>query len=310
MRVTCLNCDERVLIDTGALSGVPVRALCPRCGAPYEVSLVGDQAAKKPVQVADLAGEVLTLPCAEVREAPRGVETCVLVDLDEASNALRGAAHARPLTVADGYRLGVRMMNVSPLWLLAACVALFAFVAACDWLLVPAASAPAEETAYASTGNEASNRALRTPRREPDKAASQDEDLPDADDTAQTPSRDAAPMPSRDAAPMPSRDAAPTAVTFTNAREEIVTHEGSGASPAPRFTIQLGSFRIAAEAEQQAAGLRAAGFEARVFEQKNSKRPWYCVQTGLFDERAGAESHLAELRAKNLAVQYTLRELK
>jgi cell division protein FtsN len=98
-------------------------------------------------------------------------------------------------------------------------------------------------------------------------------------------------------------------VSFGNARGEL--RAGAGGAPQElRITLQLGSFRVASEAGAQADSLRAAGFDARVAEEHNSKRPWYRVQTGLFGARADAEQRLAALRAKGFAADYTVRELQ
>ncbi|HVG30850.1 MAG TPA: SPOR domain-containing protein [Pyrinomonadaceae bacterium] len=273
----------------------------------------------------DEGEDVLALMRADALDDAREDAAGVMLYLD--GGLFARELRARPRAAADKYRIAARLMNVPPPWLLAACAGFFALVFVFDLLLTPARRAGGEASAPAYANNQATNRAGR--RRAPaadsvsaeelaadetdrDAGGAQtadDEDSP-ADDGATAGRNELKRAPVSDAPVAPvDKSAHAAGVAFANASEEIDAGAGVEARP-PGLTIQLGSFRVVKEAEAQAGTLRAAGFDARVVEQQNSKRPWYCVQTGLFGARADAERHLAELRAKGLAASYTLREIQ
>jgi cell division septation protein DedD len=272
--------------------------------------------------------DVLALPRTETderaREDAREVEAGVVLDLD--GGLFARESRARPRAAADNYRIAVRLMNLSPLWMLAACAGFFALVFVFDLLLTPAPRASGGASALASLNNQATNRdtARRAAaadadqseepadeaRRDADEARTGYDEGSSTDADAQADRNESKPAPVSDAPT--ARDDAPARaveVSFANASGELRADAGVEAQPAG-LTIQLGSFRVAAEAEAQAGTLRAAGFDARVEAQQNGKRPWYCVQTGLFGAREDAELHLAALRAKGFASSYTLKEIR
>lgn len=363
MRVICTNCDRRGLIDAESLSDLPTRALCPRCAAPFraapsafEPATVATAAKHTPASASSFITARATAShvaatrafiVAPLRATTRDDEDDVLAlprmddNNDDARDDVREdgagvvldlggglfARDPRSRAAADNYGRAVRLMNVSPLWMLAACAGFFALVFVFDLLLTPAPRAGVDAFALASVNNQATNRdpARRARASEADQSEERDADEADRDaDEART-GYDVAASADTDAhadrselKPAPVSNA-PTdlvetstgnaAVSFTNASQELRVDAGVEAQPL-RLTIQLGSFRVATEAEAQAGTLRASGFEARVVEQLNSKRPWYCVQTGLFGAREDAERHLAELRAKGFASSYTVREIQ
>lgn len=102
------------------------------------------------------------------------------------------------------------------------------------------------------------------------------------------------------AAPEASREPAPAAEEHDAAEEEADVEEVEPAAPAPavavahdadggRFTIQAGSYNLAPEADDRAAALRAAGFDARVVSAVlPGKGTWYRVQCGRFGTREEA----------------------
>jgi cell division septation protein DedD len=361
MRVICPNCDRKGLIDVGSLSDLPSRALCPRCAAPFRAvpsvfepataptaakhapappsafitaRATASHAAAAPraftaaLSRATTRGweeDVPALPRADARDGARAGARSdgagFVVDLDGVLFARE--PRARPRVASDNYSLAVRLMNVSPLWMLAACAGFFALVLVLDLLLTPAPRAGGDASALASLNNQATNRdAARRARatdadqsaageagRDADGAGTGDDEgaAASADERADRDELKRAPVSDAptDLVDTPARGG----VSFANASEQLRVDAGVEVQPSS-FTIQLGSFRVANEAEAQAGTLRAAGFEARVEEQQNGKRPWYCVRTGLFGAREGAERHLAGLRAKGFAASYTLREIR
>jgi cell division protein FtsN len=365
MRINCPNCDQRVLLDAAKLSNAPLQTICARCGVPYRISLLCEKAtvnaaaapaalasaprpAEKTVPAAPPRDgeDVLALPHADSHTEPAAEPTCVVLDLGDAHEALR---RARTRTFSeDKYRLGARLLNVSPLRLLLAGIAFVALVGFCDMLLAPSEHA-GDDAIAASLQNQATNRTASRPRR--DEAGSDDtRDARDARDddsdaTAQASEDSAATKPAPISDPATSNadsaatanfaatdsaattsaptastptasastvDPAPTAVavSFTNVRQELPADAASVEQTATKVTIQLASYRVEDEAQKLAASLQAAGFESRVVTEQHSKRPWYCVQTKIFDTRGDAEQYLTELRAKHLASSYTVREIE
>ncbi|MFN2479948.1 MAG: SPOR domain-containing protein [Pyrinomonadaceae bacterium] len=357
MRVICPVCDRRGLIDAESLSDLSSSAVCPRCAAPFravpplfESQTVATASTRVPTassafitaratapQVAaprsfivdSLSAktraeedDVLALPRVDVRDDERVSGACVMLDLEGGLFA----RDPRPRAGADNYQRAVRLMNVSPLWMLAACAGFFVLVFVFDLLLTPAPRAGGDASALASMNNQATNRATTRRARAADADQSEEPAADEAVRSADEPrtgydvgasAHAGAPADQNELKRAPVSDApadladtpSPAAVSFANASGELRAGEGVEAQ-ASRLTIQLGSFRVATEAEAQAVALRAAGFEARVVEQRNSRRPWYCVQTGTFAAREEAELHLAGLRAKGFAADYTVREVQ
>lgn len=364
MRVICPNCDRRGLIYAESLSDLPPRAVCPRCAAPFravpsgfEPATVATAATHAPASPSafitervtashvsssrgfivnplhatthDDEDDVLALPRMDIsddaRDDAREDGAGVVLDLD--GGLFAREPRARPRDASDNYRRAVRLMNVSPLWMLAACAGFFALVFVFDLLLTPAPRANGEATSLASVNNEATNRATARRTRASDADQSEEsaahearhetgdarigyDEGSSADTDAHADRNELKRAPVSDApTDLADTPARATEVSFAHASGELRVDAG-GEAQASTMTIQLGSFRVAAEAEAQAGTLRAAGFDARVVEQQNSKRPWYCVQTGLFGAREDAERHLLELRAKGFAASYTLREIR
>jgi cell division protein FtsN len=356
------------LIYAESLSDLPARAVCPRCAAPYravpsgfEPATVATAATHAPASTSALITErapashiaaprafivnplhattrddeedVLALPrmdiSDDVRDDAREDGAGVVLDLD--GGLFARESRARPRDASDNYRRAVRLMNVSPLWMLAACAGFFALVFVFELLLTPAPRANGEATALASVNNEATNRdtARRARASDAEQSAEQSEEPAvddarhnadearigydegsSADTDAHADRNELKRAPVSDAATdLVETSARAAGVSFALAGGEIRVDAGV-VGQASTLTIQLGSFRVAAEAEAQAGTLRDAGFDARVVEQQNSKRPWYCVQTGLFGARDDAERYLAELRVKGFAKSYTLKEIR
>lgn len=328
MRVTCPNCDRKGLLDAASLSDTPVEVSCARCGSPFRVSLVCEKAATEQ-HAAQPTRESRRILSEESHHGSTSETTCVVLTLDDAGEALR-RAQASTFTAEDKYRLGARLLNLSPLRLLLACIAFVALVAVCD-LLLASRSLTNDDAALASLQNQATNRAATTRRVET--SHNDDQDILDEDADAgarmSVESSDAKPAAVSDARESQTdqlveadsvadddrlADSQPASnaveVSLASARQEIKSGMSAADPPSPKLTLQLASYRSEEEAQGLAQKIQAAGFDARVVTEQNSKRPWYCVQTRLFDTRADAEQYLAGLRAKSFAASYTVREVQ
>ena len=364
MRVFCPSCDRRGLIDVGSSSDLPPRAACPRCGEPFRAVLSGFESATVVSEAPPVAprvfitaretashaaaprsliagplrepardGEedVLAPARVEARDYPREDAAGVMLYLDGGlfAREMRG----RPRAAADNYSLAVRLMNVSPLWLIMAGAGFFTLVLVFNLLLTPARLSDDDPTALASLNNQATNRATARRAgaadgdqheggaaeeawRDVDEARGGSGGGSPADADARTGRKESKPAPVSDApAEVVDTSARDAGASFANASGGLPRADAGGAPVGGepqglRFTIQLGSFRLAPEAEEQAETLRAAGFEARVAVEQKGKRPWHCVQTGLFGARGDAERYLAGLRAKGFAASYTMKEIR
>ncbi|MDT7541594.1 MAG: hypothetical protein QOE33_1498 [Acidobacteriota bacterium] len=318
MRVTCPNCDRKSLLDAASLSDAPVQVACARCGSPFRVSIICEKTS---------TDQHAAQPTREPHSMTTSEPTCVVLDLDDAGEALR-RAQASAFTAEDKYRLGARLLNLSPLRLLLAGCAFVLLVALCDLLLAPRALTT-QDAALSHLQNQATNRAIGARRVGPSNNEGEDSLADETSARAQTTIEmaDAKPAPISDtrasqtdslvsvntAAADPVVDAQPSSnaveVSFANAREKIKPDASAADQSSAKFTLQLASYRAEEEAQELARKLQAAGFEARVVTEQNSKRAWYCVQTRLFDTREGAGQYLAELRAQGFAASYTVREI-
>lgn len=217
----------------------------------------------------------------------------------------------------DGYGLGVRLMRVSPLWLLVSGLSFISLVVFSNWFFVPANVAQAESPRPASRKNDATNRRLApaasadtaTPRPDPpnggaSRAALRAEaEVINASVKVEGPKATATTAP-----PAPAPTASPVA---TPKAEQPKAAETAPAPPAPAgsFTVQVGSYSAPAEAEARAASLRSAGQTVRVVGVEIPKRgKWYRVYVGGFGSRGEAESHGKTLRERGLAESYIATE--
>ncbi|HLL74019.1 MAG TPA: SPOR domain-containing protein [Pyrinomonadaceae bacterium] len=217
-------------------------------------------------------------------------------------------------TSLDTYGLGVRLMRVSPLWLLISGLSFISFVVFCNWFFVPANLAQADPSRRASLRNEATNRSTAS---EASSAVAVNES-PGARPSGSTQPAEAevvnAPVKVEGPAPAPTAPPATPAPTARpaatpNAEQPKPAEAVSQPAPAGKFAVQVGSYSSPAEAEGRAAKLRSAGQAVRVAEVEIPKRgKWYRVYVGGFGSRGEAESHGKSLRERGLAESYIATE--
>ena len=224
-------------------------------------------------------------------------------------------APARAAQNFDKYNVGVRLMQASPVWLLVSGLSFISFIVLCNWFFVPNNLAQAETQRPAARANQAMNlsadQSVAQPAPPADEAADADADARPATKPVETSTPAAgqtAPQSAPTSSPVPAtpQPAAPAAKVVSapaeTAREQSA---GSGSAPEGKFTLQVGSYNVAAEAEARAKSLQAAGVEARVAQVEIPKRgTWYRVQAGRFASREEAERTGRQLREKNLAASY------
>ncbi|MDQ1589829.1 MAG: DedD protein [Pyrinomonadaceae bacterium] len=249
--------------------------------------------------------------------APQGVETRIH---ETASSDRQAAAAAvgqsyksngagkvsRP--PADAYGMGVRLMRVSPLWLLLAGLSFISFIVFCNWLIKPAEQAGDTATLIAAANNHATNQSANRVTVQTSTAQS-----PVNTQVGQTPNDSGVAFIATDAKEAMPPVAAPS-VAPVEAKPTVEEKQATATSTASnaasdakegKVTIQVGSYNAAAEAEARVANLKSAGFEARSVEVEIPKRgTWYRVQSGRFVSRDEAERYGKQLLDKGIVSSF------
>lgn len=235
----------------------------------------GDEAATAAAHAPEADPFHITEPAAESTAPP--AET-VAAEVSEAEPVYPAA----PAHAVDRYAVGMRVLRISPMWLLLSSVGFFAVLLTMSWLSKPVV--PVGE-AIAQLPNQATSPATApaaVAQVEQAKAAAEIS-LPQGPRAADAPPATPA-APSAGAAPPPGAEDAGLA-------------RGRG-----NYTVQVGSYSNPSEANEHVSRLRAAGFEARAVAAELPKRgTWYRVQAGRFEMRDEAAKAGAQLRAKGLA---------
>lgn len=195
----------------------------------------------------------------------------------------------------DKYSLGIQMLHVSPVWLLVGGLAFVALIAAGNWAFQTATRAQNGDATRPSS-NRATNQSVAAAR--PNSAA------PKKQAAAGQPNA-AAPAQSAQKPSEEAKASAPKAETAA-ATGAAVPNQESG-----RFTLQVGSYNDAAEADNRASSLKASGLEGRVAKAEIPNRgTWYRVQVGRFKDREEAARVAEQLKAKGVAQSVMVTEVQ
>lgn len=214
---------------------------------------------------------------------------------------------------SDAYGLGVRLMRVSPMWLLLAGLSFISFIVLCNWLIKPDATNVDAARMLVAADNHATN---QSPSRV----------VPPNSTALSTVNSQAAPsgtQPGVAFIPTEAKEAnAPKATTpdaktieqpvaevkpavEEKASSQASSSNGASAAQGGKVTIQIGSYNEAAQAEERVATLRSAGYEARSVAVEIPKRgTWYRVQSGRFVSRDEAERYGKQLREKGVVSNF------
>ena len=191
-----------------------------------------------------------------------------------------------PAPSPDKYKLGVRLMRVSPLWLLVCGLGLVSTMVFFNWIKKPTAAADDVTINLAPLRNGATNEAV-------------------------APTQSLSPETTTTLAPAPEPVVAeqpPAPVVAPIERKSVVEPTVRSAG---RFTVQIGSFKEAAQAEKIVAELQAGGLEARAEQTEVPKRGvWHRVYAGQFGDREEATRYAAQLRSKGLAQSAIVAEVE
>jgi cell division septation protein DedD len=223
----------------------------------------------------------------------------LVVDAVEVEDS-RTVEDARPAPAApapDFYAVGVRLIKMSPVWLLTVTGGFAFLILLLSWVRPAGGEADA-----ASIPNDAKPVAAQQQRQQAPPAAAA-KPSPETRAALPAPAKEARPEVAQEArAPEPSK-AAPTPAPSEPARAEQKAKPAATADEAGgKFTVQVGSFSVESQANERISSLRASGFDARsTAVQIPGRGVWYRVQVGRFREREEAAKAAAQLREKGAA---------
>ncbi|HMF57269.1 MAG TPA: SPOR domain-containing protein [Pyrinomonadaceae bacterium] len=194
----------------------------------------------------------------------------------------------------DLYAEGVRLMRVSPSRLFMGGVAFIFLIVVCNLMVAPVMrTGKASGSVIAKLSQENNHSANQAAH--PPVARAESEQVKPAthvEEVQPTPTPTPAPTPQPHIVVEPAPEATPAP---SLAQPSQAAQDG-------RFTVQVGSYNERGQAEERAAKLRAAGFDARVVEAQIPNRGiWYRVQAGRFATSNDATRYGAEIRAKGAA---------
>jgi cell division septation protein DedD len=240
----------------------------------------------------------------QVRES-RAAET---VETDAAGRIADRPEPARavpPAPQLDNYAVGLRLLRISPAWLVLSSIGFFLLIFLLSWLYQPTTQPEALTVASAAGQNHSLNQTAAAPA-----SAVAVVDPP----AAETAMPSAAPAASAPAVESPEAAASvPGAATAPGTQPEPAALPSAATSfaPAGRFVVQVNSFNNSSEANERVSKLRASGFAARAAAVEIPRRgTWHRVYVGGFDTREEAARHAGELKAKGVAPAGLVVEVK
>lgn len=193
------------------------------------------------------------------------------------------APAASPAAAPDFYAVGVRLIKMSPVWLLALTGGFALLLLVLSWVR----PAGGDVDAAAIPNDAKSVAVVQYPETPADSK-------PSVETVAETKTAEHA-QPSN-ATPAPDA-AKPAEQKKEPAKVSTPASDSSG-----KFTVQVGSFNVESQANERISSLRSAGFDARsTTVQIPGRGTWHRVQVGRFREREDASKTAAQLREKGAA---------
>jgi cell division protein FtsN len=212
---------------------------------------------------------------------------------------------------AEHDRHGLRLMRISPLWLLICGVTFVAVIVLSNKFARPADQEHQVATNFAASSNKATNQAATQPLAPASNKATATS-VQDASpalasapvETAQeTKAIEEQAVTKKQSEPQP----APVIVPVVDTKREAVYAPGPESEQAGSLTVQVGSYNVIEQANERVARLQAAGFSARVATIELPKRgTWYRVQAGRFSNREEAARYGNELKSKGAADSFII----
>lgn len=206
----------------------------------------------------------------------------------------------------DKQGAGMRLMRISPLWLLVCGVIFVSVIILSNQFARSASQGPQVAMNHTASSNRATNQAVPQPPAPnvSQVAAPAQKELKDdakvIEDKAGVEVRN-----DPKAAPAPS-----VVPVVETKKEEVKPVPQSRGESGGGFTIQVGSYNVIEQANERVARLQSAGYDARVAVVELPKRgTWYRVQAGRFSSREEASRYGNELRAKGAVDNFIVAEV-
>jgi cell division septation protein DedD len=210
-------------------------------------------------------------------------------------------AAAAPAAAPDFYAVGVRLIKMSPVWLLTLTGGFALLLLVLSW--VRPAGGDVDAASIPNVPNDAKSVVVQYP--ETPAAAKPSVETPAVpaapakDEHAEAVAETKAPEQVQPATPAPAEQ---KEVKPAEAAKESVKPSTPASDADGKFTVQVGSFSVESQANERISSLRAAGFDARsTAVQIPGRGTWYRVQVGRFRERDTASKTAAQLREKGAA---------
>jgi cell division septation protein DedD len=302
-------------------------AFAPSCDLLEDVLMIPEEphAVVAPIVEAEVLEDVFGSPGTDSIESVTAVVIQPSVEAQEVQPDEQGVLHASLMPyesetkdatlssveslsasapVYDKYAVGMRILRISPVWLLLSTFGFISIILLFGWMFRPAVNADA--VAFDTTlKNEATNSSPLTTSPAP--AAIASEAAPIAEPVAETVAVPVAEQP----APAQSAPAQPVPVQAAPAPQREAVAATAAVEPSGNFTVQVGSYNEASQANERVSVLRASGVEARAAAVEIPKRgTWYRVQAGRFQTREEATRFGAQLRARGAAENVIVAEVK
>jgi cell division protein FtsN len=203
------------------------------------------------------------------------------------------AAVAPPAAAPDFYAVGVRLIKMSPVWLLTVTGGFAILLLLLSWVRPAGGDVDA-----ASIPNDAKPVVVQYPETPADVKPSGETAAPAKEEHAEAASETKAAEHVQPANPAPApAESKPAEQKKEPAKVSTPASDASG-----KFTVQVGSFSVESQANERISSLRSAGFDARsTVVQIPGRGTWYRVQVGRFRERGDASKTAARLREKGAA---------
>jgi cell division protein FtsN len=198
----------------------------------------------------------------------------------------------------DFYAVGVRLIKMSPVWLLTATGGFALLLLVLSWVRpaggeADAASIPNDAKSVVVQYPEAPAAPVRPSQKTPATAA-ETAKVERAEVVSET--HEAEPIQAANAKPS-TPEAAPAEEHKEHARVVTTASDAGG-----KFTVQVASFSVESQANERISSLRAAGFDARsTAVEIQGRGKWYRVHVGRFGAREEAAKVAAQLREKGAA---------
>jgi hypothetical protein len=199
-----------------------------------------------------------------------------------------------PAPKLDNYAVGMRILRISPAWLLLSSVGFFLVIFLLSWLYQPA-------TQIAGTAPPLSNHTANEATTARDSAPSAARSS--APETIATQDSSAAQSPAEAASVQTSTETAQSFAPATTAPQ--------ASQPDGNFAVQVGSYTNLSDANGRVSELRAAGFDVRAAAAEIPQRgTWYRVYVGSFQTREEAARFGNKLRSEGVASASLVVEVK